>query len=388
MKKSSIIRLAKIIVVPAGVALVTLFFADVFLWAFFPIHLELAATRHVVHQDVPGLKSDIVYERNQYGFRSLSMHSAEKPGDTIRIFCLGASTTDQVVQNTEDTWCALLEKKLNKEFSHRKLRIETASLGRGGWKAIDLYIWARENIERFRPDIAILSMGINDLAWNGGPEYSYTSLEDVLQRRAPKRAKKRAVRVAEKSACQKYSQICRRVILARERVRVLVMMKTGRAVEWVGSKLPRRRRDYQRLPRVVRVVRTRDPIVEFGDAMDALLDLLRQSGIEVLVLGQPVLWKEEMTRGEIDALWFRINSQSGSVRPSGGWLVREMARYNRVQEEVAVRHGAVYIDLDREIPKTLEYFYDDCHYTDIGSEKIASVIYPAVEDQVQSMLPN
>ena len=55
---------------------------------------------------------------------------------------------------------------------------------------------------------------------------------------------------------------------------------------------------------------------------------------------------------------------------------------------MAARHGSVYIDLDREVPKTLEYFFDDCHYTDIGSKKIASVIYRAIKSQVQSMLPN
>lgn len=134
MNEASKSRLAKIITKQLSISFAALFFVDVLLWVFFPIHVDTTAIKWVADQSVPGLNSNIVYERNRYGFRSLSMQHEKKPADTIRIFCLGASTTDQLVQNTEDTWCALLEKKLNEEFLQSKVRVETASFGRGGWK--------------------------------------------------------------------------------------------------------------------------------------------------------------------------------------------------------------------------------------------------------------
>ena len=33
-----------------------------------------------------------------------------------------------------------------------------------------------------------------------------------------------------------------------------------------------------------------------------------------------------------------------------------------------------FIDLDALLPKTLEYFYDDCHFTEKGSERVAEVL--------------
>ena len=176
IRKSS--SIARTITIQFVIVLAALLFADVFLWMFFPFHLDNAPTNRTFEQILPGLKNRVFYESNRYGFRSLSMSQEKKPANTIRIFCIGASTTDQVTQNTEDTWCALLEKKLNKEFLQNGAHVETASFGRGGWKATDLYIWARRNMERFRPDIVITLMGINDLTWQGGPDYSYTRFKD------------------------------------------------------------------------------------------------------------------------------------------------------------------------------------------------------------------
>ena len=90
-----------------------------------------------------------------------------------------------------------------------------------------------------------------------------------------------------------------------------------------------------------------------------------------LVLGQPVLWEAEMTADERARLWFPIFTPAGPVRPSGAWLAGEMQRFNRAQQHQAEALGATYFDLDGRIPKTLEFFFDDCHYTDAGSRRLA-----------------
>jgi lysophospholipase L1-like esterase len=363
-----------------AISLAVLLAADVFLWLFFPASLYYDRT--AVEQHLPGVKSQIVYAANQYGFRSLSMRQEEKPVDALRIFCLGASTTDQANQNTEDTWCALLEQKLSDEFPVSKIRFETASFGRGGWKASDLYVWARTSIERFRPDVVIILMGINDLALNGGPMYSYTSLDDIVQKHKTGTMGSLA---AIKDLCKAYSQVCRRVVLTKWRLELVISKNTGRVVEWSSKNLPELRKQYRQRQQVVQVTRRLDPIVEFSDAMDELLSLLKKAGIEVLVLGQPVLWKEEMTQMEAAALWLPVNSLLGPVRPSTAWLLAEMHRYNDAQSKIAARYGAPYVDLDSEIPKTLEYYFDDCHYTDAGSRLVASIVFSALKERVRSM---
>lgn len=380
MQQSSRNVLGKIIAIQITITLAVLLVGDVLLWLFFPIKLHNEVT---VEQNLPGVKSQIVYATNQYGFRSLSMRKQKTPADTIRILCLGASTTDQANQNTEDTWCALLEKELNEEYSRGKFRFETASYGRGGWKAIDLYAWARINIKRFKPDIVITLMGINDLAWNGGSEYSYASLNDALQKRGAGTSESLG---AIKHVCKEYSQICRRGVLAMRRLELYRNKNAGKVLEWHSENLPALRKKYQQRRQVVQVTRVPDPIVEFNDAMEGLLSLLQKAGTEVFVLGQPVIWKERMTPTEAAALWFHVNTPSGPVRPSTEWLLTEMRRYNNRQKGLAARYGATYIDLDSVIPKTLEYYFDDCHYTDAGSRLVASVVFPAISKQLSSLI--
>ena len=34
--------------------------------------------------------------------------------------------------------------------------------------------------------------------------------------------------------------------------------------------------------------------------------------------------------------------------------------------------------MDDKIPKTLDYYFDDCHYTDLGSKAVADNILPVL----------
>ncbi len=380
-------RCVRLFLPPATIFLLSIVIADIFLWFVLPIPLERSQARHrKLRQNIPGLKKEIDYTRNEFGFRSLSMRTREKPPGTIRIICLGASTTDQNMQNTEDIWAGILETKLNETFSHTGLKIETAALGHGGWRTAGILYWVTRNLAKFEPDIVITLVGINDLCLNGHPEYSYSGIDSLLH----------SIEKEEKEEdtgfwrmCRRVSQTCRRVDLAGKNLENWWKLRAGRRLQWHSSNLPNLRRRYQGHLYVPVPVRDPDPIHEFTDAMAALLQFLKESDIEVIALGQPVLWRSDLQKKEIQKLWFSVGSSDGYVRPSLLWLEREMARYNDVQRRLAERFGASHIDLDRRIPKTLEYYFDDCHFTDLGNEKVASEIFPVVKERIDGIInPN
>ena len=351
--------------------------AEIFLWWAFPVSLE---TKVLVYQNLPGLKKEIVFEHNAFGLRSLSMRKKAKPDNTIRIFCLGASTTEQPTQATEDTWSGILENKLTNVYRDQNINIQVASYGNGGLKSTGLFLWAKENIEEYDPDIVISLMGINDLAFNGGNDYyysgievrPYTSVYDIMS--------------FIKKCCKEYSQICRRIILAKRRVDIWRQKKTGKIIEWHSKNLPYLRENYKKYPYSPVITRDPDPFSEFQDAMSALFILLKRMNITTIVLGQPVLWKNSMNTEELEALWFFVNTKRGFIRPSGSWLLNEIQRYNNAQKQLAEFNNALYIDLDTQIPKTLECYFDDCHYTDLGSRKVASAVFPEVKRQIEIIL--
>ena len=369
--------------VAAGAGLLTMGFAEAGLHTFAPVSLDPpsptpGAMRVELRQELPGLKELIVYERNTYGLRTSAIIPGPKPPGVTRILCLGASTTDQATQNLEDTWCSRLGVALETHGGPGG-RFETASFGRGGYRAVDLLAWAEDSVAAIQPDVVVLLLGINDLAFAGGPGYRYPGLDSTLARSRQLRDP-RLRRTDEGSCgrrlCPPAFQICRRLILLKRGLRD--SGEEGTSIEWHSANLPRLREEYRRLPWSDRPSRDPDPAYEFRDAVDSLVATLSARGIGTVLLGQPTLWSSDMSDVEQAALWFGISTPQGKVRAPGAWLDGEVKRYNGLQEEVARAREMTYFDLGDRVPKSLEYFFDDCHFTDLASGLVARDLAPVV----------
>ena len=364
-------RIKKHIIRSLILGLITVASLELVLWTIFPVRHE-QRYRKEVKQNLPGLKSELIYTRNEFGLRSLSMKTKIPPPNTVRIICLGASTTDQPTQAIQDTWSGILESMLNAEFSAQGARVEIAAYGRGSETIIDRLFWARKNLLSFQPNLVIIMEGINDLCWHGGSGYTFKGI--------PIPKEKKGSNILE------FSQIFRRFKIIKHRLLNYLALKMGKAIEWHSRNLPELRQNYKNLPYQSEIVRENDPIHEFAAGLTALLSFLSESGVEAIVIGQPVLWMENMDEEERDVLWFHVNTPNGPIRPSGKWLAEEMTRYNDVQKDLAKQNKAEYEDLDKKIPRSLEFFFDDCHFTDRGSEKVASELFPIVRAQIVSLL--
>lgn len=365
----------KVLMVQVTIFLLMLVVMDGLLWLAAPVSLETPAVEMDLTQNLPGLKKEITYRSGKYDLRSMSALSEDKPDNLIRILCLGASTTRQMPQETQDTWCGLLEAALRAHYGPATIQVQTMAHGPGGDRAADSAYWLKETFHRIKPDVVITLVGINDLAWNGGEEYRHLSLEEIF---AGKDGRKY-------SWYRSYSQIYRRIFLLKKNLALKEQLRTGEVVEWHSSNLPELRNRYRSYPYVESLIRDPDPITEFTESVNWILSYLREKDVPVLVLGQPVLWQSEMDSAASESLWFSASTPQGPLRPSGAWLIGEMARYNAVQEAAALNSSMSYLDLDPLIPKTLDYYFDDCHHTDLGSRAMAEAILPALIPMVDGV---
>jgi GDSL-like lipase/acylhydrolase family protein len=354
---------------------------EIFLWIFCSINLE---QEEVIRQDLPGVKRLILYQRNRYGLRALSMRDNAKPKNLIRVLCLGASTTEQTTQETKDTWCGALETKFKTYYHNLNIQIQTTAFGFGGAKALDDALWLYENIDTIKPDVVITLLGVNDLAWNGGPNYKARGIENIRQ--GIEKIQQAKTLRGFKEKCKEYSQICRRIVTIMRNLEIRRELRNGEAVEWHTANLAKMRKKYQGLPYVEELIRNPDPLTEFREVMQWLVSYFKQQEVPVILLAQPVLWKKTYTADEFNVLWFSVNTPNGPVRASGSWLYTEMQRYNLVQKNLANEPSIMYVDLDKEIPKNLKYFFDDCHFTDFGSVSVADVILPTLINAIDSVV--
>lgn len=371
----------KLIALRVAVFLLALAIGDALLWLVAPV--PLADRRTAFRQSLPGLRSEVVYTTFAGGFRSLTLQSLAKPAGSLRVLCIGASTTDQATQQVEDTWCAQLEQQLKARRPEWRQAFHTLSHGRGGRRTLDTLAWLAPQLDAIRPDIVVTLNGINDLAWAGGAGYAVRDIDGALAEEA--RRQRRSVGGGLRY-CLAISQICRRVNAAWAGLGVGRGLGTASRIEWHSANLDRLRADYRALPAVDGVVRDPDPIAEHQAASARLVDLLAERNVALIVLGQPVLWRTGITPAEVERLWFPVNTPGGFVRPPGRWLHAEMQRYNAVQRQEAARRGAAYVDLDALVAKDLAHYFDDCHFTDKGSAAVAEAVLPHLERAITARL--
>lgn len=102
---------------------------------------------------------------NSLGFRSREW-TVEKPPDTLRIIVLGDSHTEAYEVNDGETWHKLLERELGK-----KRAVEIIPFGVGGWSTDQQLLAYLYYARQFDPDLVILQMTANDIAFNVLEEY-------------------------------------------------------------------------------------------------------------------------------------------------------------------------------------------------------------------------
>jgi lysophospholipase L1-like esterase len=146
---------------------------------FFANGMELNVGNHSLwlrrwKEYLPGAHAELVaggqhfdIRMNSYGYRT---HEFEvpKPDGTVRIICIGGSTT--VAGRTNDeTYPALLEARLRDRFPG--LPVEVLDLG---VSAVTTEYWydRRDEVFGYEPDLIVQYQGINDISWRHLPRYA------------------------------------------------------------------------------------------------------------------------------------------------------------------------------------------------------------------------
>ena len=137
-----------------------------------------AGTRTLWHKPwrkyEPGARAEVVaggerfvIEINRLGYRTREF-SPRKPEGTVRVLCVGGSTT--VAGRTNDeTYPALLEAKLSGRWPG--LPIEVLNLGVSGVTSEHWLGWL-DKLLSWEPDVIVQYQGINDIAWVHLPRYA------------------------------------------------------------------------------------------------------------------------------------------------------------------------------------------------------------------------
>jgi lysophospholipase L1-like esterase len=116
---------------------------------------------------------------NSRGFRDKE-HAIKKDKNVFRILCLGDSSTFGLRVERDETYHALLESKLNKESSQKRIRFEVINAGVPGYSSCQGLTLYKLKGFKYKPDIVTFYLGGNDLGRN-----FYLSDKEIMQNNVP-----------------------------------------------------------------------------------------------------------------------------------------------------------------------------------------------------------
>lgn len=300
---------------------------------------------------------------NEFGFRSQSMKTAQKPPGTLRLFFLGGSTTENLLLPEEKTFSYLVERKLAEALPH--LRFESVNAGISGYMASDVLALFLFKVTHYEPDLVTVMSAVNDLRYGTVPTYDPVRNPD-LERKKYRPDHEPGAGVLLKKILRK-SRLFRLV-----ESRMWGNLREALKLKYAGAGKELEKAVAERMRAPVTEVPPSKALGPFIKSLREIIFIARGHGIRLLLMTEPSLYQENPPEEIQRRLWM------GLVRPevnlSHAFMLREMERFNAAVRRLSQEEGVELIDLEKEIPKDLDHFYDDVHLTVRGSERAASVI--------------
>ncbi|MET0517028.1 MAG: GDSL-type esterase/lipase family protein [Nitrospiraceae bacterium] len=293
---------------------------------------------YLLYDNFPNMQADGFRQTNSLGYRNEEF-PLEKPAGTIRILCLGGSTTYMwpYMKNPKDTWVARLEVKLQ-AISSKRVQVINAGLNYGtSAEALAGYVFRHRFL---RPDLIVYHGGGNDvlpLIFDGySPEYThFRGHGNGVEPRPGERT------LLAKSNIGKY-------LYARwlQPVGTVVTTKPFWEVSPQDA--------FERVKRT-------DP-EGFRRNVDYLAVLGKEGGAQVVLFGFLQARKENLTKN------------ANAFKGFEDTLVLGLQKNYEVMRTAAQKHGIPFIIPEQDKFKD-EWFLDNCHLTREGEEMKAQILF-------------
>lgn len=299
-----------------------------------------------------------------------------------RILCLGGSTTECLYLDEPETWVHLLGEGLRVRGVRDRdggivnggREVWVGNAGLSGCFSEHHLGFVREADLMGQVDCLVLLAGVNDLVVPIRRK-NESEAERVMRRQAEAAdAARRAEQIAARPWLARL-ELSRRLSQAISRI-----WGTNNIMEEdiSGELYFARREKRQRAVKVDQLPDLSMSREQYRRNLHEIARMCRERQVRLVMLTQPVLWREQTAEEEEHLLWF-------GWLPDGTYLtarrLREgMDEFNRVMTEVCSSESIECVDLS-PMSGRVEFFYDDCHFTEAGARDVARRVTAALTVQ-------
>ena len=359
--------------------LILVILAEVILWLFFPIgdpyrlwkEGQVVESKYIESQFQPnqqylfypepelsGMGEMARFTTDNLGFRGDDIEQP-KPDHEFRIFMVGGSTTECVYLDDTCSITAGLESYL-KEQVPKSVSPKVYGAGKSGDRSYDHLAMIGQRIMHLQPDLIIVFCGLNDLTaaiYNadylhlpqaGGAKISFFNLVKFLltEFQLPRRL------------YYAYKGIFKTP--AGDNLLTSISFKSD-----YKNKVELRKSSPQtdQPPRI--------DLAPYRDNLISIFGLARAHNVKLVFMTQAMTWDSKVDPHATDWVW---GTYKDGLTYREDLMDEAVVSYNDAMREVGKETGVPVFDLALFMPKSLEYFYDDCHFNIKGARKAANLL--------------
>ena len=304
--------------------------------------------------ELSGMPQQSLFTTNNIGFRGPHL-VYPKPPDEYRIFMVGGSTTECLYLDDTLTITYVLQSYLNSHCPDIAV-FKVYNAGKGGDKSYDHVAMISQRIIHLQPDMIIVFPGINDLlAAICGVDYIHL----------PK----------TRNIYYSFLDLTKHLLTEFQIPRYIYYILIPKSDEDIMTEIPfysnYKRQVELRKSYPVSKKRPRTGLSLYRNNILSIIAIAHAHDIELVLMTQITTWNSKVDARVSE--WHWLTHRNG-VTYSELLMDRAMEAYNDVARQLALEYDVQLFDLAREMPKSLDYIYDDCHFNVRGAHRAGALL--------------
>jgi len=310
---------------------------------------------HFTNTSIPGISKNIIHTKNSLGFRG-----PEPPADIksiTSIIAVGGSTTECFYISDAMCWTNILASNL----SNKAGRVWVNNAGYQGHSTYGNFILINDYIKHLGPKYVLLMEGMN--------EVNRTDIKDDESVSSNSR------KTSAWGWIKRNSRVVNAVINIQRNVLADKLGVTDTYFDPAKMDSLKLSDDY-----IDSIKKKQLSLVKaYSKRLRQIIDTCLANSIQPVLITQPILYGE--TKDCVTGTDLSTVRITGEYNGKLFWLLVEL--YNDETRRTAKEKQLLLIDLAKEMPKCSKYFYDVCHFTNEGSQKVAEILTPYLSNFIR-----
>lgn len=302
-------------------------------------------------EGLPGMEPKLRnFSTNYYTFRG-DLLSNPKPDNEFRIIAIGGSTTENFYLDDTETWTRVLQDNLGPSYKNISTKVYAAA--KSGDRIDNHIAMLSQRAIHLQPDMIILLVGANDMLTNatGYDPYHF-----------PAEVKLGSGRILKLFLTE--FQIPRYVY------KVVEFLKGTSKDKELLSNVPIKSNFKEKVTFAKNAPEgSEEPPFKsqpYKEDLESFIGIAKLNKVPVLLITQATSWNSKVDSKCND--WHWLLYRNGKYYRED-IMEHSMELVNNITKEVGQQENMPVYDLAKNMPKTLEYFFDDVHFNVKGARK-------------------